>query len=500
MMLDHDEKRLHNLFSQIPVDIKSLEMKVEENMNKNLREAFKPTPRRKASVLVAASLLIMLFVAGTVYAATGLGVFDRFITAQDPVFGDIVDPIEIAAEVHGIRTEIIAAQHFAGTTIVYLSVQDVSGQNRLSSESRVFLNFNRSGLNGGTSGSSDMMSFDATTNTAYFQAMSIQFGSLDYVKIDSITINFDDGTWFSEPLTMPTSVRQNVPVLPMPGDNYFVAFPWDNIDIPQWILEPALAGQFPELPYSLGRQWISGIDIVEGFLHVQMGMSMLPDDTSVVGRIAYPELTTPSGDVITPWGNMSRFFTNADLQPIHLFLPIDPDVLAAVNTARMAGEILEDVILEDVFVANDDVMYAPYMFTDIFFPVNINELELYSLNLAGTCMFGVNIDLGLIINLGSDEYIRTIANDMPVGDVIVESVAVTPLGIHFSGRFEPNQFVTVGTEVVLETTLGNIDLGAAQGLFMGITGTFNCFVGTGSVIDVDSVVAVVIDGVRIVFN
>jgi len=527
MMLDNDEKRLHNLFSQIPVDTKTLERKVKENMNKNLRKAIKPTPRRKAGVLLIASLVVILFVAGTAYAM-GQGIFDRFIIGQDtnfdnivasssdttsvfnwfianqnPNFADIVEPIEIITEVYGIRTNIIAAQYFAGTAVVYLSVQDVSGQNRLSEQSTIVLGACRVSSPSGTTGGAGMISFDMATNTAYFQARITTWDtSLDYMGLGSVCITFNGiqhdnsrtqhNNTISISISIPTSVRENVSTIPMPANHYRTMGLSPEIDARQWILAPAVAGQFAELPNSRGNQWISGIDIVDGYLHVQLGQHLQREQEYIVTRTSYPELTTPSGDVIMPWGTMVRFFTDDNLQPIPLaFLP-SPEVLAAANNARMAGEIVEDP-----WVYNPDVANAPYMFTDIFFPINIDELELYSLNLISTFGADISVALELTIQQGNDRYIRTIYNPVSVNGNTIESVTITPLGVSFTGNIGAN-FLVGNNVVLLETTSGTFNAGTV--LSAGDDNTFTSFVNVESPLDVNSVIAVIIDGVHFEFK
>ena len=70
MMLDRDETRIKGAlgkFSHMAVDTAQLERKIKQSM----RDRSKYAPRRKAGVFVAASIMLMLFVAGSVYATAG---------------------------------------------------------------------------------------------------------------------------------------------------------------------------------------------------------------------------------------------------------------------------------------------------------------------------------------------------------------------------------------------------------------------------------------------
>jgi len=69
MMLDRDEMRIKGAlgkFSHMAVDTAQLERKIKQSMRDN-----KYAPRRKAGVFAAASIVLMMLVAGSVYAAVG---------------------------------------------------------------------------------------------------------------------------------------------------------------------------------------------------------------------------------------------------------------------------------------------------------------------------------------------------------------------------------------------------------------------------------------------
>ena len=83
------------------------------------------------SAVAALALSVMLVVTA---AAATLGGFDWFIEKFNPSFGEIVEPVEAYCEDQGIRMEVIGAQKYDNMAVVYLSLQDVSGQNRLTEQ------------------------------------------------------------------------------------------------------------------------------------------------------------------------------------------------------------------------------------------------------------------------------------------------------------------------------------------------------------------------------
>ncbi|MCL2404839.1 MAG: hypothetical protein FWC92_04745, partial [Defluviitaleaceae bacterium] len=171
MTIDRDEQRLKNAFSQITVDTQSLERKVRENMN--IRKIVKPTRLKRAGFIVAASIAIMLLISGTVYAANR-GIFERFMERQNPIFGEVVTPVEMYTVDQGIRVDVIAAQTFGYNAIIYLSVRDITGQNRVTQHANIipWIDIPRDEnrfVGVGTFGAFEPLYFDAETNTAYFQ-------------------------------------------------------------------------------------------------------------------------------------------------------------------------------------------------------------------------------------------------------------------------------------------------------------------------------------------
>jgi hypothetical protein len=87
--------------------------------------------RWSMSAVAAIALSVMLVVTA---AAATLGGFDWFIKKFNPSFGEIVEPVEAYCEDQGIRMEVIGAQKYDNMAVVYLSLQDVSGQNRLTEQ------------------------------------------------------------------------------------------------------------------------------------------------------------------------------------------------------------------------------------------------------------------------------------------------------------------------------------------------------------------------------
>jgi len=166
-MMDKDEKQIYEAFSQIKVDASNLERKVLENMD--IKKAYKVVSRKKKSFVAAASIAVLMLVVGTVYAAT-TGAFDRFMNNHQSAFREVVTPVERYVVDQGIRIEVIATQSFMDNAFFYVSMQDTTGQNRITRDAYIPARLRSMygvGIYG--TGSSELVYFDDATNVAYFR-------------------------------------------------------------------------------------------------------------------------------------------------------------------------------------------------------------------------------------------------------------------------------------------------------------------------------------------
>jgi hypothetical protein len=129
---NRDEKHIHELFSQITVDSSKLADQVKSRLHEGSVDM--PARRRKRWTRSAIAAIVMSFVLVASATAASLGNFDWFIERFNPDFGNIVEPVEIYSEDEGIRMEVIGAQKYDNRAIIYLSLQDRTGQNRLTEQ------------------------------------------------------------------------------------------------------------------------------------------------------------------------------------------------------------------------------------------------------------------------------------------------------------------------------------------------------------------------------
>ncbi|MCL2216237.1 MAG: hypothetical protein FWB91_04360 [Defluviitaleaceae bacterium] len=449
MKLDQSEQRISHAFSQITVDTTNLEAGVKNRLHSGPKSA----PRLRFKIAAALAALLVL-AAGSVYAAVSLGAFDRFIADHNPFFAEILEPVEIYATDQGIRVEVIGAGQFGNSAIVYLSVQDVSGQNRLTERTWMWLNMSMSMNSSG-------IYFNRETNTAYFEYIFTR-GATNPLRLSFDHIIFNDGY---EEVAFPISLvelEEAFDVIYLPSFNF------------DYLLLPQGEGNFPALPSpgcrlwdsSEGhRQWISNMGIIDGHLHIQTGSTHHPRTGGPSSTVSV-ELLAPGGMPVTDAFH-TNFGTNADFQH-HEWA--------------------------------NGYHGLQYAFIESIFPINIDELEHYTLTLRNHFRYGTegNWDVTIYFDDTSGQ-MRKWEGSADIGEFVLEGMILSPLGIRFTGSFEYHgERVRFGNEIAVETPEGIIPLRPSGGSYFPPRWSFDVFAIAHSPIDAASITAVIVDGVRIV--
>jgi hypothetical protein len=467
MMLDHDEKRIHRAFENFSceIDTQNLEKKVFANMNKSKL----PVWRKRTGSLIAASIALMMLVGGSVYAAAGLGIIELGI------FSRFVDPIEMYVIDQGIRVDVIGAQQFGNIGLVYLSVQDVSGQNRLAEDSLIFpILSSTESESMGTSRmiTSHLIHFDTVLNKLYFQLEFQQDVSMSRtltLMIDSVWL---ENTIIDTPLPISLSGIGEAATVPLPADNTRRGF--ESVLIPQG------RGNFSVSPSD--GEWISNIAITNGHLHIQIGR-----------------------EAASPWSNL------------YLVAPNGETALSAGSARFRVDENLEilcpSTLAGRIWLEGEHV---PYFFRDQLFWVDIDALDDYSFVLREYLASTIDGDWSMTIHL--EESVNAIhqwEGALSLDATILESVTVSPFGVYFSGSVPDMNTWRDSSQPLklsLETTTGIVALQESPVMPFLVTGggvslqdstgarppaMFNGFVKAMSPIHVDEVTAFIVNGVRV---
>jgi len=472
-ILDRDELRIQNAYSQIEVNSKNLERMIKQNMRNNSFAS--ATPRRRLGIAIAAAMMVIAMLGGTVYAAT-IGAFDRFFSNHDTPFHGIIVPVETYRIDQGIRMEVIAASQFEEKAIVYLSLQDVSGQNRLTPQAWPVVElqgapFRSLSYDAGI----EMIYFDHGTNTAYFQ-LEVVAGTpvSNILKLPITGVVYDQG-FTHDAVAFPIAL---IELMDPAGVDTLV------YDTPRFehnfVLTPNSAGRFPLLP-GVEDAWISNMAIIGNNLHLQIGTY-----GGLSGLDFGVNLKAPDGSYVFSGYAHTVLLADENLQPIHR----DVEALEAMSN--------------DEFVSWHDAI--PYNFTEIVFPINVAMLADYTLTITGSgtrhFAYRVNGDWTVAIDTTyAEDQIRTWEGTAAVADSIINAITVTPLGVRVAGGYAvlSDLWLNAAVDVSVVTADGVIAMGSRVGWFVDFPNSYDfvSFSRAHAPVNVASVSAVIIDGVSI---
>ena len=483
--LDNEELEIHTALSQIRVDTKGLALGVKQQLHQG-RQPQKFRGKKMASI--AAAILAVVVLSTTAFALT-MGGFDWFVERINPPFADIVEPIMQYTEDQGIRMTVLGAQNFDNTAIVYVAIQDISGENRLTADIALWSDITTMRQTEGTEDSegpgfswgsmgNNLLYFDETSNTAYFELRFAQ----DTPIPERLTISTSH-----LPLSMVTYEQVPIPIVLADlelGQTISVSYQYASCG--SWISDDRpseydilLPGRFATLPDYPDSSWISNIGIVDGQLRVQ-----------VINRMSWPfgasgislALLCPAGELIhnteTIWA-----WVDEDLKPINL----------------------HTLVLED-----DSPL--SYSLSEYIFDVNPTNLADYTLVFWGNITEGIegNWQLTLETNDTTSQII-TLSPNISVGEHQehrIEFITISPLGVQIRGtipEFDRDQeglatYIEVAGELITSTNFSRVYMpifegGRYDGELLGISFSLEWM--AESPIDINSVTAIIIEGQRI---
>ena len=464
---DKNEKTIYDALSQITVDASKIKGKVQSRLHEDELSAAPPR-RARWSMSAAAAIAIAIVLVSTATAAA-LGGFDWFIQKFNPAFGELVEPVGLSCEDQGIRMEIIGAQKYGNMAVVYLSLQDISGQNRLTEQTDfrdgfdVELNSQGQGTDGlnGLSWYKKVLYFDKATNTVYYE-FNITSDSnspiSDMLEVSSFLVYFDIKNYEDEPVSVSLSNIGETKTLAINEDMV-----WGGSNLPddRSIFTEALTpGHYAALPHGEDDQWISNIGIVDGKLHVQ------------TGKIFHKEFGSSDA-------SLSLMAPNGELIECDYALRLFGD-----NNHQLLG------------FEENDYPDAAYKYEEFVFSVDTEKLDGYTLCYSGLVSSGAEGQWRVAANLSdTSQQVIILTDEISVEGYLFEHVILSPLGLQLIGSCEGDDFVGDKISLAIETADGTFPLesvGASQNSHM-----FNLDWSTDKPLDITTVTAVVINDTRV---
>ena len=471
---DRNEQNIHDALSQITVDANKLAGQVKSRLHEETPCA--ADPRRVRWTMSAAAAIAMSVVLVVTATAAALGGFDWFIEKFNPSFSKIVEPVEVSCEDQGIHMEVIGAQKYDNMAIVYLSLQDISGQNRLTEHTDFRDGFNvtmnsrtqkitgqRDEVIAGVSWKQKLVFFNEDTNTAYYE-FNITADSdsplADPLELNCSHIYFDQRAYEDEPISISLSDLDKVKVTPIQEGHI-----WGGTNLPEDCsdLTKALTPDYyAAMPHGEDDQWVSNIGIVDGKLHVQ------------IGKIFGKEFG--SSDATLSLMNQDSELIGADYELV----------------------FLGDGDYHLLNLEENDYADAVYKYEEAVFTVNVEDLHDYTLCFTGSVYSGVEGRWKVTTNLNeTSRQMRIWTNDILVEGYLFKHMTLSPLGLQVVGSYEGEKCMASEMSLEVETTDSIIPLNGGGGSYNAKEQTFNLHWNTKTPLDVDKVTAVIINGTRI---
>jgi hypothetical protein len=215
------------------------------------------------------------------------------------------------SEYQGIRMTLIGAQRFGETAFMYVSLQDVSGENRLSDPRHTgmypFFSIGTISTGDGLANihqTKTLLDFDENTNTAYYALSFSTVGDLILAHDLELMLPYLElnTNWYHlAPVDMCfTNVgeAETIPVAPYFFRRVVIGNTIHGVEAenpPQETM--ATGGWVAPLPHGVESQWISNIGIVGDFLRIQVN-----EYNNTNAGLGWFSLIGPDGEIIEAYG------------------------------------------------------------------------------------------------------------------------------------------------------------------------------------------------------
>lgn len=437
--LDPNEKMIQTAFSQIKVDTNSLKENIMQQRNNIPPQNLPLSTPRFGRRVVAALFAMFLLLSGTIVAAK-LGSFGWLMETFNPRYREVVEPVEAFCEDNNIRLEIIAAQKYENTAVVYLSLQDTSGQKRLTEKSDFSdtlkvatvspqkTSSSKDEVISSFSVSKKLLFFDTENNKLYYEFYINADGDsplADELQIGAKIINFDYRPYEGEIQLKSRKPEETSPIR-LDG-KYILSASWSDKNPGDELLALPLAS--PEkLTEERDDVQISNIGMINDKLHLQI-VTPFQDEFGSKYR---------SFDLIDPQGNK--------IEEEYRF--------SFVSDKQGSLCSLEKGSLDKAVNRHDE-----YVFT-----IDPEKASSYTIHYSFDAITGIEGEWKVAANLADSskqmKYLTTVDN---IDDHVFNTIIISPLGLEVHGTYEGKECTASEMKLLLETTSGQITLPSGYG-------------------------------------
>jgi len=474
---DINEEKIYEMFKQIDVDTSRVSQGVKEQLNKpdTNKKVKNNRPWVRSTVAVMA---LFIFLGGGAVAAGVVGNFSWFMDSFKPDYSEIVEPVEAYMEDQGIKMEVIGAKKYDNRAIVYLSLQDTTGQNRLTERTNFQDGFSvktsqrskvkkgRDTLASGISWSEDVVYFDEDSNTIYYEfniTTDLATPFTEKLQIGSSRIYFDEKRFTREPINLALADIKKADTIDIKTKEVWGGMNHDDdFEKKDQSIKALRPGKLASMPHNNDKQWISNIGIIDGDLHVQ------------IGKVFNEEFGTSDAniDLRDDKGNI---------------IPCDSSLV-----------LLTDESNNILNLKRYDYKDAIYKYEEFIFPIEEGKLDKYQLLYTGFISTGLEGDWKLAADL--DELHNNILSwteDMEIDGYKIEYITLSPLGLSIMGSYEEDDpYIDLDQMLVqIETKDGISNLEFGSGSQDHVNKQFNWDWDSKKPIDIEKVKAIVINDI-----
>ena len=466
--LDNNEKIIHEALSQITVDTTNLKANIKAARN-NMHQPTTRKPNKQRNI-IAASLLCFLLLGSTV-AAAKLGTFGWLMETFSPRYREVVEPVEAFSEDSDIRLEIIGAQKYENAAVVYLSIQDVSGQNRLTDKTDFSDTLKVATVSAKASSSAEenyssftvdkkLLFFDTEANKLYYELyITVDGGSLlaDKLQIGAKVINFRYQAYKGEIPLQSLTLAKDTPLAI--ERKYIISQSWNKEKTADDFLALAL-GNSQKLSEDHEDIKISNIGIIDDKLHLQI---VSPFQEEFGSKYHSFNFVDPQGNIIE---EDYTFSFVGDRQGTLLSIGKDP-------------------------LANAVNRYKEYVFS-----IDSEKIHSYTLRYSFDVISGTEGKWDVTADLtDSSRQIKRLTNFKAIDGHTFNTIFVTPLGLEVHGTYEGEECKAADMKLSIENSSGLINLPSGYG--SSYNHSFHYYWKLSDPIRTDDVTAVMINGNRI---
>lgn len=275
------------------IDARLAPLKLSDDFAVKMQKQANNTGRMKKPLTVAALICLCMLISVPVMAATIPG-FNALLSRITPEIAQMLQPIGLVAENNGIRMEVIAAMNDEDTAVVYLTMQDLTG-NRIDKSIDLY-DYSITGMSMFTS---QVVAYDERTKTATIRLLANGGSELNGKKI---TVGVDS---FLSARHEYTDVKTGIDLTAIPEDPEKMLLDMSNIpggggDLFETLREKSIIQVLKNdqmnrpLP-GINFAQISNIGLVDGRLHVQIKWT-----GNGIDDHGFLYLTNTAGEVVHP--------------------------------------------------------------------------------------------------------------------------------------------------------------------------------------------------------